>query len=104
MPPASRNASTTVEATVTSKGQVTLPKELRNRLGIQKGARIRFSIPTNGAVRIEPVLYDLEDLWRMADQGGQPGIAMTFEEMDAAKARKKWRCSRQIPTYELGLI
>jgi antitoxin PrlF len=87
---ASRNPSTIVEATVTSKGQVTLPKELRNHLGIQKGARIRFSIPANGAVKIEPVLYDLEDLWRMVDQGGQPGIAMTFEEMDAAKARRKW--------------
>jgi antitoxin PrlF len=90
MPLASRNASTTVEATVTSKGQVTLPKELRNRLGIQKGARIRFSIPASGAVKVEPVLYDLEDLWRMADQGGQPGTTMTFEEMDAAKARRKW--------------
>ena len=86
----SRNASTTVEATVTSKGQITLPKELRNRLGIRKGARIRFSIPTHGAVKVEPVLYDLEDLWRMADRGGRPGTTMTFEEMDAAKARRKW--------------
>jgi len=90
MPFASRNAFTTVEATVTSKGQVTLPKELRNRLGIQKGARIRFSIPASGAVKVEPVLYDLEDLWRMADQGGQSGTTMTFKEMDAAKARRKW--------------
>ena len=90
MPSASRHPSTTVEATVTSKGQVTLPKELRNRLGIQKGTRIRFSIPASGPVKVEPVLYDLEDLWRMADQGGQPGVTMTFEEMDAAKARRKW--------------
>ena len=79
-----------VEATVTSKGQVTLPKELRKRLGIQKGSRIRFSIPARGAVRVEPVLYDLEDLWRMADLGGQAGGLMTFEEMDAAKARRQW--------------
>jgi antitoxin PrlF len=79
-----------VEATVTSKGQVTLPKVLRKRLGVQRGSRIRFSIPANGAVRVEPVLYDLEDLWRMADQGGPSKAVMTFEEMDAAKARKKW--------------
>ena len=94
MPFASRSRSTTVEATVTSKGQVTLPKELRNRLGIQKGARIRFSIPTYGAVKIEPVLYELEDLWRMADQGGKPGSRMTFAEMDAAKAGSKHRVRR----------
>jgi len=90
MRPASGNLSTTVEATVTSKGQVTLPKELRSRLGIQKGARIRFSIPAHGAVKMEPVRYDLEDLWRMADEGGQPGVTMSFKEMDAAKARRKW--------------
>ena len=90
---------TAVEATVTSKGQVTLPRELRRRLGIQRGSRIRFSIPANGAVRVEPVLYELADLWRMADLGGQ-GLdgetggpmppRMTFEEMDAAKARRQW--------------
>jgi AbrB family looped-hinge helix DNA binding protein len=84
-----------VEATVTSKGQVTLPKKLRKHLGVQRGSRIRFSIPANGAVRVEPVLYDLEDLWRMADSGGQKldggaGGMMTFEEMDAAKARRRW--------------
>ena len=74
----------TVEATVTSKGQVTLPRELRKHLGLEKGSRIRFSIPATGAVRLEPVLYDLEDLWKMAD-----GV-MTFQEMDDAKARRQW--------------
>ena len=83
-----QRTATAVEATVTSKGQVTLPKELRRRLGVQRGSRIRFTIPARGAVRVEPVLYDLEDLWRMADSGGQDldggaGGLMTFEEMDA---------------------
>ena len=87
---ATQTKTTTVEATVTSKGQVTLPRELRKRLGIQRGSRIRFSIPTSGAVKVEPVLYDLEDLWKMADVGGQAGGVMTFDEMDAAKARRRW--------------
>ena len=82
--------ATAVEATVTSKGQVTLPKELRRRLGIQRGSRVRFSISARGAVRVEPVLYDLEDLWRMADLSGQANGVMTFEEMNAAKARRQW--------------
>jgi len=85
-----QKAATTVDATVTSKGQVTLPKELRKRFGIQRGSRIRFSIPASGAVKVEPVLYDLEDLWKMADRQGQAGGLMTFEEMDAAKARRQW--------------
>lgn len=90
MPSTPQNPSTAVEATVTSKGQVTLPKELRKRLGIQTGSRIRFNIPANGPVQVERVLYDLEDLWRMADEGGSPGPAMSFEEMNLAKARRHW--------------
>ncbi len=81
---------TSVEATVTSKGQVTLPKALRKHLGVQTGSRIRFSIPVKGSVKVEPVLYDLEDLWMMTDQGSEPGRVMTFEEMNEAKARRHW--------------
>jgi antitoxin PrlF len=80
----------TVEATVSSKGQVTLPKALRNHLGIQTGSRIRFSLASNGSVQAERVLYDLEDLWEIADQGGKPADVMTFEEMDEAKSRRIW--------------
>ena len=84
------NSAMTIEATVTSKGQITLPKELRKRLGLQQGSRIRFSIPVKGAVRVEPVLYEIEDLWRMADEGGKPEGIMSFEEMNEAKARRQW--------------
>ncbi|MFZ0395982.1 MAG: AbrB/MazE/SpoVT family DNA-binding domain-containing protein [Terracidiphilus sp.] len=91
MPPSAYNPSaSTVEATVTSKGQVTLPKELRNHLGIQTGSKIRFSISDRAPVTVEPVLYDLEDLWRMADQKAKPQTPMTFEEMNAAKVRREW--------------
>ena len=90
MPSTSQKTITTVEATVTSKGQVTLPKELRKRLGVQKGSRIRFSMPANGAVKVEPVLYELEDLWKIADQGPKAKRVMSFEEMNVAKAQRKW--------------
>jgi antitoxin PrlF len=86
----SRNPSTTVEATVTSKGQVTLPRELRNRLGIQKGSKIRFNISDRVPVTVEPVLLDLEDLWKLADQNNTPQPHLSFEEMNAAKSRREW--------------
>ena len=35
----------------------------------------------------EPKLYELEDLWKKADEGERPSRVMTFEEMDEAKAR-----------------
>jgi AbrB family looped-hinge helix DNA binding protein len=79
-----------VEATVSSKGQVTLPKALRTYLGIRAGSRIRFSLAPHGGFRADRVLYELEDLWNMADQGPKAKGTMTFEEMDAAKARRTW--------------
>jgi antitoxin PrlF len=85
----SRHAATTVEATMTSKGQVTLPRELRRRFGLQKGSRIRFSIPASGAVKVEPVRYSIRDLWRMADEGGKAEGVMSFQEMNEAKARRR---------------
>ena len=79
-----------VEATVSSKGQVTLPKALREALGIRTGSRIRFSLAPNGGFQASHVLCELEDLWRMADQGEKAKGVMTFEEMNEAKARRIW--------------
>ena len=40
-----------MEATsVTSKGQVTTPKELRQRLGIRQGSKIEFAVVGNDVV------------------------------------------------------
>ncbi len=79
-----------IEATVTSKGQITLPKMLRERLGLKRGSRIRFRLDARGRLQGEPVLYDLEDLWAIADQARRSKRAMTANEMDAAKARRRW--------------
>ncbi len=90
MPLNSYDQPATVEATVTSKGQVTLPRELRNRLGLQKGSKIRFHISDRNPVTVEPVLFDLEDQWKLADQDRTPQPTLTFEEMNAAKSRREW--------------
>jgi antitoxin PrlF len=79
-----------LEATVTSKGQVTLPKLLRERLGLKRGSRIRFHLDARGRLQAEPVLYDLEALWAAADEVRRPKRAMTADEMDTAKVRRRW--------------
>ncbi len=89
MPLISQDSFATVEATVTSKGQVTLPSELRKRLGLHKGSRIRFSMPSSGEAKIEAVRYSINDLWKMADEGDKPEGVMSFEEMNAAKVRRR---------------
>ena len=45
----------------------------------------------SGAVKVEPVLYSVNDLWKIADEGGEPEGIMSFEEMNAAKARRQSR-------------
>lgn len=61
-----------VAATVSSKGQVTLPAAMREKLGIKPGSRIRFELREHGLV-VRPKLpvsayygilkgYDLGDI------------------------------------------
>jgi antitoxin PrlF len=88
--PAMEAARQSVEATVTSKGQVTLPKALRKELGIDAGSRVRFTLGANGKAQMEKVAYSLDDLWRMADAREKPKARMSFEEMDEAKERRIW--------------
>jgi antitoxin PrlF len=41
------------EATVTSKGQITVPSELRKVLGVKQGDRLRFVQAPDGSIRLE---------------------------------------------------
>jgi AbrB family looped-hinge helix DNA binding protein len=44
---------------VTSKGQVTIPKELRQQLGIRQGSRIEFSrVGDHVVMRVKSTPYD----------------------------------------------
>ena len=42
-------------ATLTSKGQLTLPKEIRERLGLTTGSRLDFNIDDKGMIVARPV-------------------------------------------------
>jgi len=40
----------TIDATLTSKGQTTIPKEIRDKLGIKPGDRMTFTLMKDSAV------------------------------------------------------
>lgn len=44
---------TSVTAKITSKGQITLPKEIRERLGVEEGDTVRFEIE-GGEIKVYP--------------------------------------------------
>ncbi|HEY8206305.1 MAG TPA: type II toxin-antitoxin system PrlF family antitoxin [Myxococcaceae bacterium] len=49
-------------ATITSKGQITLPMEIRRALGVGPGDRLSFRIADGGRVVVEPETLDLLSL------------------------------------------
>ena len=42
-------------AKLTSKGQVTIPKRVRDRLGLRTGDRLDFQVEPNGTLRVRPL-------------------------------------------------
>lgn len=42
----------TANTTLTSKGQITIPKEIRDNLGMKPGDRINFTLMPDGTVRL----------------------------------------------------
>jgi antitoxin PrlF len=68
-------------ATITSKGQLTLPKEIREALGVGPGDRLAFRIQADGVVTVEPETIALRTL-RGSIKPRVKGI--TLVAMDAA--------------------
>ncbi len=52
-------------ATLTSKGQLTVPKEVRERLGLHPGDRVEFRIEKDGTARMVPATRKVADVARM---------------------------------------
>ena len=56
--------STTSTATVTSKGQITIPKEIRDRLRLRPGDKIGFNVDQKGNIRVvKPIDPAALDKW-----------------------------------------
>lgn len=71
-------------ATVTSKGQVTIPKAVREAMGLGPGDRVRFVRREDGIVVVEPVTVDVRTLKRRYQHRGTR--RRSLEEMDEAIA------------------
>ena len=79
-----------MQATITSKGQVTVPKPIRDRLQLEPGDKIEFLLDDDGRLRVEPVTASVTQLKGMVPR---PGAPITLEQMDEAIARAASRRS-----------
>ena len=71
-------------AAVTSKGQITIPIEVRKKLGIKPGDRVRFIEGENGEVILKPKTGSINDLEGCLHWTGKP---VTIEEMNETIAK-----------------
>lgn len=71
-----------MRATVTSKGQVTLPAALRARLGLAAGDRVRFEIAEDGTVVLSREARTWSDLGGILPRSTAPRL--TPEAIDEA--------------------
>ena len=72
------------EAKMTSKGQITVPKDVRQKLGLKPGDRVRFLLEADGRVRLMPAKRDISELVGILPK---PRRTLSIEEMDDAIAR-----------------
>ena len=73
-------------ATVTSKGQITIPKEIRRLLKILPGDSVDFFVESDGPVVMKQATLDIEELHGLLRR---PGIrAVSIAEMNRIIRRR----------------
>jgi len=70
-------------STVTSKGQVTIPAEVRKRLGLRSGSRVHFVPTGEGTYQFVPATETVTSLKGIIATPAKP---VTLQQMDAAIA------------------
>jgi antitoxin PrlF len=69
------------QATLTTKGQITIPKEVRERLGVVAGDRLDFVEQERGVYKVVAATRDVRQLKGMVPKPPKP---VSVEEMKAA--------------------
>jgi AbrB family looped-hinge helix DNA binding protein len=76
-------------ATLSSKGQMVIPKSLREQLGLKPGDSVDFIIQENGDVLIRPAAQDVQKLKGMLYRPGRKPVSI--EAMNRAIKNQKRR-------------
>jgi AbrB family looped-hinge helix DNA binding protein len=73
---------------LTSKGQTTIPKDVRDHLGLRPGDRIEFVLTEDKTVLLKPATRPVTDLRGFLPKPARP---VTIEEMKAAIRKRAGR-------------
>ena len=69
-------------ATLTSKGQITIPKRVRELLRLDTGDTLDFVVAADGTIQVRAGRYDVRDLRGLLRKPGRKPVSV--EAMDAA--------------------
>lgn len=72
-------------ATITSKGQITIPKDVRSLCDLRAGDKVDFITHQDGSVSFIPIKKNLVTLKGIIDK---PSKAVSIEEMNAVIKRR----------------
>jgi len=73
-------------ATLSSKGQLVIPKSVRDYMHLQAGDRVDFIVQDDGEVVVRPATSDVRDLRGMLEKPGRKPVSQS--DMDAAIRRR----------------
>jgi antitoxin PrlF len=78
-------------ATVTSKGQVTIPKPVRDHLKVEAGDRVSFVVQPDGTVVVRPIVRDVRELAGVLHRPGAAAVSVeSMRRGVAARMRAKY--------------
>ena len=75
-----------VTATLTSKGQLTIPKAVRDSLHLQAGDRVAFVVHGDSEATLKPVTKSVDEVFGRLHNPGQP--RRSVEDMKAVVAQR----------------
>lgn len=79
-----------VNATITSKGQVTIPKEIRDYLKLETGSRVDFVIDKDGYVKVIPLNVNVETLSGILHRKGMKAVSLEEMEISISEGANDW--------------
>ena len=81
-----------VTATLTSKGQLTIPKAVRDSLNLHAGDRVAFIVHGDTEATMKPLTKSVDEVFGKLHRHGQP--RRSLDEMNAAVADRMMNRAR----------
>ncbi|MEA5574906.1 AbrB/MazE/SpoVT family DNA-binding domain-containing protein [Anabaena sp. UHCC 0451] len=77
-------------ATITTKGQVTIPKKIRDYLNLDTGSKVDFVIDENGIVKLIPLNIPIKKLSGILHREGMKSATLEEMEQTISEAASDW--------------